>query len=313
LTSIKSSGVHAWVARKTLTSHGVSRRIFNLARRALLQLGDPAVQYGDDNVAMLLPASHPLPFYQKVFPHYDKALPRLARRLHALRGPGEFVIIDIGANVGDTAVPLLADPDTFVIAIDGNPAYTGFLRANLQPFAMRSFIAEHFIGPPTMTRFGVETNRGTAKLVETKGENAVGLKPLSDILAMAGKSSIDLIKIDTDGFDVEIIRHSADVLSKTQSTLFFEFDPKLFAPVSPDGWNVFAHLVQFGYRYALAYGNTGQFLRSFALNDEEAVADIRAFIMSGTSTTYLDIAAFKEKDIYDQCRASELAHFAGKG
>ena len=83
------------------------------ARRILVRLGDPTVRYRVGAVELELPLSHELPFYQHDHPRYDRQLGAIAAELG---GP----VVDIGANVGDTAAAIRAESDVPILCVEGD-------------------------------------------------------------------------------------------------------------------------------------------------------------------------------------------------
>ncbi|MBY8820796.1 FkbM family methyltransferase [Sphingomonas colocasiae] len=311
---LPSSPLKGLLSRKAIeSSSSAGRLLARLGLRAVAPFGADSIVFDAGGYSMLLPVSHPLPRYWRGFPNYDRALPRLVRSLSALTQSKEFVIVDIGANVGDTAVALLQHPATFVVAIEGNDAFLPHLRQNLSAFTNRSAIIERFIGPKTAESFVVETCNGTAKLIHADDgvESSVDMIGLDEALALSNKDDIDLIKIDTDGFDIQIIMNSLAMLNSSNIPIFFEFDPNLAKPVTGDAWIIFDTLLDIGYSYGIAYVNTGEILRCFRVNDQAAIDEMRAFLSSATPSAYLDLIMFKDVTRFDHARASELAHFTG--
>src|SRR5262249_26864144 len=66
-----------------------------------------------------------------------------------------------------------------------------------------------------------------------------------------------LLKIDTDGFDIAILRGAQVWLAAAQPVLFFEYDPHFWPPVTPDGGRLFGELAELGYGPLIAYDNFG--------------------------------------------------------
>lgn len=308
--SFQPSSLHQWALQRLLKAKGRRQRWFyERLRKALLRFSNPTVVHRLDGAELLLPASHTLPIFQTFFPDYDRALPRLVSYLSE-RGK-ELVVIDIGANVGDTAIALLQNPDVFVIAVDGNPAFTAYLRENLKNYPDRSFVAEAFVGDSGQSQMAIENSGGTAKLVPSASGGGVEFRSLSAILADAGKSEIGLIKIDTDGFDIAVIKSSLDLIKAASAPLFFEFDPALFLPNSPDGWSIFETLADLGYDGGIVYLNTGQYLRTINIAEQSAISDLKAFLASAEAQTYLDIMLFKSQKIFNDCAQREQTYFTG--
>ena len=84
------------------------------------------LKYKINDVKLWLPPEHLLPFYQAKFPLYDRFLPFLAYEL-----PAKSIVIDVGANVGDTSVPLFyANPSLIFMCIEPDDYYFKFLCKN---------------------------------------------------------------------------------------------------------------------------------------------------------------------------------------
>lgn len=302
-----ASTVHA---RAVAVRSGVGRRFWALLRDGLAKRGDPAIVYRIGGSELLLPLSHRLPDYRLRYPWYDTALPRLAAFL-AVRRVSPLVVLDIGANVGDTALPLLVQTDCRMIAVEGNPAFLPYLRHNLERFGDRVVIVPAFAGTGTSGPVALETAHGTARLVPASDADAdsTPFLGLAEIVGQAGLGDPGLLKTDTDGFDIGIIEAGLAWLAKHRPVLFFEFDPALTAPSGADSWGVFAKLATAGYRSALVWLNTGELCRSFALDDGLAVAELRA-LLTCSAIAYFDIAAFADSAEAAQFRDLELAVFS---
>jgi FkbM family methyltransferase len=309
---LRPSRFKSLLSRKAVEARSpVTRRLARLGLRVAEPFGSDTISFDAGGYAMLLPSSHPLPRYWNEFPNYDRALPRLVRSLSEFTGSAEFVIVDIGANVGDTAIALLQAPASYVIAIEGNPVFLPYLQYNLADFAHRSVIIDQFIGPENAQRLTVQTRNGTAKLVhaDDNATSVINMIGLDKALAKTGKSVIDLIKIDTDGFDVQIIMNSLSMLSASDISIFFEFDPRLAEPITGPAWTIYDILERAGYHFGIAYLNTGEFVRSFEMSDEKAIHELRALLGSAPSSAYLDLAIFKNEARFSHVMAAELSHF----
>ncbi|WP_423140804.1 FkbM family methyltransferase [Parablastomonas sp. CN1-191] len=305
------SALSQFVLNRTLRASGrISNAMWLHLRSIATSLTDAPVRYDPGTGELDLPASHPLPLYQKNFPNYDRALPRIARLLRSRKD--EIVIADIGANVGDTSAALLSIPGIFVIAIEGNPKFLPFLHTNTSKFGNRVFICEKFVGSPGDAAFSLVTREGTARLVADKNGSVDAIISLASAVQAAGKKHLDLLKIDTDGFDINILNSSRDYIATQTDVLFFEFDPHLFYSISPDGWNVFENLSAIGYRHYVCYTNTGSFFKAFGSADKIGV-ELRIALRDRNSLAYVDIAAFKDSDVYSEFLRSESAHFAVQG
>jgi FkbM family methyltransferase len=212
------------------------------ARRLLVRLGDPKVRYRLGSVELDLPLSHELPFYRHDHPRYDERIGTLARELG---GP----VVDVGANVGDTAASIRAASDVPILCIEGERGFFSLLERNAA--RMGDVELEHaFVDAPTQGH--VQRGAGTARIVA--GDEGLPTKPLERILEEHPRFAVPaLLKLDTDGMDVPILVANLHLLARLRPVLFFEYDPNLGA--SPD---VFERLATVGYATAEWFENTGE-------------------------------------------------------
>jgi FkbM family methyltransferase len=225
-------------------------------RRALVRRWDPLLEWRVGDVELLLPLSHELPFYRHDHPRYDKPIGEIAADVG---GP----VVDVGANVGDTAAEIRSRGDVPILCVEGDDRFFMLLAANAPRIG--GLELEHaFVDAPTAAR--VERGAGTARLVGVRGSEpqspeTLRSKPLAQILEEhPAFREPALLKLDTDGMDVPIVLASLDLLARTRPVLFFEYDPHLGA--TPD---VFERLREIGYRRLDVYENTGELAQSVDL------------------------------------------------
>ena len=245
------------------------------ARRLLIRFRDPLVRYRIEGVEVLLPLSHELPFYRKDHPRYNEAVGRIAAQLG---GP----VVDVGANVGDTAAAIRALTAVPILCVEGDDRFFRLLERNARRMHPPPELERAFVEAPARGR--VETARGTARVLE--GDDELASKPLAHILEEHRRfTEPALIKLDTDGFDVPILLANLDLLARLRPVLFFEFDPHLRAePV------VFERLREIGYRQAHVYENTGEFVRSVELGKD----DVHSPYVGHGGARYADVCAFTD-------------------
>ncbi|MBF0561737.1 MAG: FkbM family methyltransferase [Alphaproteobacteria bacterium] len=272
---------------------------------------DPLVYIDVCGHKLIAPLSHNLPIYQALFPHYDTALPRLCR-LVAERRRG-CVIVDIGANIGDTAASLVSVPGVSVVSIEGDERYFQLLSANTRNWknvlAIRAFVAQHsgVVEGQLHRVAGTAGLRSDGQTASIHGEN------LEDILDRVDvHDAIDIIKIDTDGYDINIIRGALDMIARKKPVIFFEYDQDLFLPHTADGAHIFADMLLIWYRMAVVYQNTGEYLLSFDLGDVRIIEDISLYYAIQTTQPYSDICVFpaEKTDLFERFRDEEFQYFS---
>lgn len=281
------------------------------ARRLLLRAVDPMVQFQVAGKTLRARFSHDLPINAAYHLHYNTNLSRIACCLKA-KYP-DLAIIDIGANIGDTVAYLRRDITAPILCIEGNADFVPFLKENIQ--SEKDVATEFaFVGSATgELKATVHTQRGTSRIeLGASSGRSVVTKSLEQIVNdHAEFQAAKLIKIDTDGFDLPIIRGSLDFLQKNRPVLFFEYDPAYFLPLGDDGLSVFEALRNVGYAYALIYDNFGELLLSAQLDERRVIEDIHHYFTGRNSGRYCDICIFAKEDaqLGEEIRAKEQQFF----
>ena len=245
------------------------------ARKLILRTGsDPLVHYRIGAAELELPLSHELPFYRSDHPEYGEAVGRIAAELG---GP----VVDVGANVGDTAAIVRAHTDAPILCVEGDDRFFALLRRNAAHLDPQPELEHAFVDAPAWAT--VERSRGTARVVA--GQGRLRSRTLGAILddhpAFAAPA---LLKLDTDGLDVPILLAELDLLGRLRPELFFEYDPSLGADPA-----VFERLHALGYREARPYENTGEARGRFDLGDAEAIRSLHAAYEGASGARYADV------------------------
>ena len=80
-------------------------------------------------VEMVLPWSHRLPDYTAAGSDYGQNLVKVCRELS--RVSTSLNILDVGANVGDSALQILSAVDARILCVEGDDSYLEFLHINV--------------------------------------------------------------------------------------------------------------------------------------------------------------------------------------
>ncbi len=276
----------------TARGHALRRRALSLARKGRLRVEDPAVRYELLGTPLLLPFSHDLPLYRARHPRYSANLGVVAHQVERRRP--RATVVDIGGNVGDSAVIVRHHSDLPVLCIEGDEQFLPYLRTNAASLADVEVAATYVATADRSERRQVARANGTARLVEGSGTTGVETTSLAQILRDHPRfAEPALLKIDTDGQDVAIIHGAADLLASVRPVLFFELDPALTGGEEAT-WPVFGLLAEAGYRRALAFGNTGDLLDDVTVDDwgRRRLAPH----IDGDEVRYLDICAAAPAD-----------------
>lgn len=281
-------------------------------RRVIIKYADPLVRYFLDGSELMLPFSHDLPLYRKMYPQYSTNLARVTQQVVAKYPTAGC--IDIGANVGDTVALLRSRVHTPILCLEGDSHYFSILQMNLTKFN-DVYLEQIFVSSKNSQLQGsLNLKKGSAQFVEDKsGGKIISTRTLSDILQMYPLFTdiTRIIKIDTDGFDCIILQSELALLAALKPVIFFEYDPHLFNKYTDDGFKIFESLRQVGYQYLLIWENVGDYLLSVELHNQLLLEDIHHFYSGRSSNRYCDICALhtQDEDIFHAIRQKEIEFF----
>jgi len=119
--------------------------------------------YQINDYSLKLTKGHSLPEFQKKHRLYDRFLPYLSKHIGS-----DETIVDVGANIGDTAYQISSQSDSKVICIEGSEKFYNCLVKNINnlPQDKRENISciEALVGQET-TKGGLKHINGTATFV----------------------------------------------------------------------------------------------------------------------------------------------------
>tara|TARA_B100000787_G_scaffold169770_1_gene162188 strand:- start:4573 stop:5472 length:900 start_codon:yes stop_codon:yes gene_type:complete len=177
------------------------------------------IKYQYKDFSILLPPDHNLPSFQKSFQRYDTFLPLLVKNIKL-----DEVIIDVGANVGDTLAAMVEEnsissyfciepDDGFFELLTENIVRIKKQKPNLKVQAIKSLVGKNISG------ISLEGVGGTKHAVVDK-ENSIQSRALDEILTDV--KNIRILKTDVDGFDYDVIDSSLSIIQKHKPMIFLE-------------------------------------------------------------------------------------------
>jgi len=149
------------------------------------------------------------------------------------------LVIDIGANIGDTTVPmaLCAGKKGMTIGFDPNPFVLKILRKNAslnkdkytlepQPFAISTHDEEFFFisSEASFANGAISSTKESqhGKFVQPEKVYGVNLKAFLETKYANWIDKLSFIKIDTEGYDKEIIKSIGDLILEHQPVIIAE-------------------------------------------------------------------------------------------
>ena len=262
--------------------------------------GSPIATLCIGNHTIEMPSDNPIAEHYLKNPSYSSHLGRLASILHE-KYPS-LAVIDIGANIGDTACIIKSAADVRVMCIEGDEICFNFLQKNISKMqkatAHRLFLGEKTgVIHATLNKAGWNT---TILPGETASSRALQVTSLDDFLA--GKPDMEnykFLKIDTEGFDCAILRGAEKYLSSVLPVISFEYNRENMDKIGENGIDTLLMLAGLGYTRIVFHDSESRFICETDLNNRQLILDLHNYIDSKSRPTgiyYYDLTLFAAAD-----------------
>jgi FkbM family methyltransferase len=244
-----------------------------------------------------MPWSHRLPDAARLYPSYGQNLVDVAVGLGEVDRP--LGILDVGANIGDSALQILAKADARVLCVEADPEYLPYLERNVG-LDGRCAIEFGLLVTDAAEAYGLGAvrNGGTTSFVPGGG----GAAPALAVADLPGRHPqlppIRLVKSDTDGHDTRLIPPLARAYAASRPVLFFEYDPYLTRTVGgTDPSVVWAELKAAGYSTVGVWDNFGNPIELLRIDDVQGRAAILDKPFKERGYHYWDVAVVHVDDL----------------
>lgn len=273
--------------------HAVGLEISNLPKKI-----DPniIIDFRIDDFILKAPAHKPN--YFNDYPFYSRQLGRLAKFLSE-KIP-ELIVIDVGANIGDTLAVIKSQCDCEVICVEGDASYFELLKMNSRLF-QKITLHQSFLGEKSQRIQAQSTQfEGSASLTWTEEKNEIELISLDDLFEhqlKAKKVNAKLLKIDTDGYDLKVLQGAWQFIQTLKPVLFFEYDATILMENEENPITIFEKLAIEGYQSILFYDNFGKLLLATTLKEIQLLDFLHLYILGKkTKVEYWDVCIFHHTD-----------------
>jgi FkbM family methyltransferase len=210
--------------------------------------------YKIDGHILKIPAFIDLPNIQKKHLLYDRFLPILSKYID-----GEKTIIDVGANIGDTTLSIIDKCTNPIICIEPSDIFFEFLKQNIENNQIdqnRITLLKKMIGTGTLKGSLTHSSKGTATL---KIESEVPQNTHVPLDSLTINNDVILLKVDTDGYDFDVILSAQNVLKKSEPLIFWEND--ISEDFQMEGYNkLYEKLESLGYNHVYIFDNYGNLI-----------------------------------------------------
>ena len=261
-------------------------------RKLRLLLSDPLVTFPLGGCRLRLPLSHELPFYKRTFPEYALNLGRVSFCVRQ-KYP-DLMMIDVGANVGDSVAIVRMFSDHAILCVEGEPHFFQLLAENTRSLPGIE-LEQTFLGAKGDHVRRICTERGNAQVCLGSAPGQADICTLSEVVARHPRfAGAKLIKLDAEGFDCKIIAAEPALLLRSKPVLFFEYYPDSCQMAGHEAFPVFSLLFELGYSSLLIYQNVGRYLMTISLDEVRQLKDLHLFLVS--SHGFCDVVAFHKED-----------------
>lgn len=203
-------------------------------------------------------AGYSYPAFSRRWPTYNQPLVEVVHQAHLAKG-APVTVIDVGAAVGDTVLLILERCPGAVRAVhcvEGDDEFYGYLTANLadvpQARLHRAMLSDGDVEAAALVR----THLGTAS---AQGSGRVAAVTLDSVMADAGWPEVDVLKVDTDGYDGKVLGGAGRLLGERRPAVIFEWHPLLYDATGQDRRRPFQILAAAGYRWFVWFDKYGVF------------------------------------------------------
>jgi FkbM family methyltransferase len=242
------------------------------------------------------PRDHPIISILKRQPYRDLCIGITAKFIADKYPKG--VIVDIGANIGDTAAIIASYASNKLILIEASDFFQKFLVENVRKLPNDVSIIHSFIGDGSPSSGGLVHWGGTAYFGRSGGQDAeIQTRRLQDVVG----EDVCFIKVDTDGFDAKIINSSLEYLSRNRPALIFENQVTNASELAIAD-TLCANLVNVGYSHFIIWDDPGFYITS--TSSLSVLKDFNRYLFkmwsskdAVKSVSNFDVLCLGEKDI----------------
>jgi FkbM family methyltransferase len=200
---------------------------------------------------------------------WDGMLRDIARELI---GDERGLIVDVGANIGASVLELREGaPNARFVCLEPSARFRRVLLRNVHANRWPATVLPYAAGA-TEERRTLYFNATTASIAAAAygerpplGAQRVTVRTLDGLLI--GERRVDLLKIDTDGYELDVLHGAEQTIWEHQPALFFEYDPGLLAWAGHQPDALLRLLGSRGYQRFVAFAPGGGQLGSLELSE----------------------------------------------
>lgn len=212
----------------------------------------------------------------------------LATVIPALLPEDEPVICEVGSNIGASLLQMKkVKPSARILAFEPSDRFRPFLERNVKLAGLEHVEISSLLVGRCSGSVWLYNNNNSASASHTayashrpRRRQQTAMTTLDEVFRQ--RPPVDMIKVDTDGFDFEVLQGAEATLRRDSPILFFEFFPALLStPASDLTW-----LQSIDYAQFICFTPDGKL--------PEVMSDIDRAISYANANTYCDILVCRE-------------------
>ncbi|MDQ6769192.1 MAG: FkbM family methyltransferase [Gemmatimonadota bacterium] len=196
--------------------------------------------------------------------------------------------VDVGSNIGASLMQMkLAKPASFVYCFEPSDRFLPYLDQNIAANGWANVTVERTVLSSHAGSMRLHTNASTASVVsreydghDFRFDELVRATTLDSYFG--GLGSVHFIKIDTDGYDFDVLLGGSSLLRRDRPVIYFEFAPDLLKRANRHPRDFLSFLIGHGYEDFFAFSNRGE-----PLGVKTSVMDLGSLIQE--DCPYLDL------------------------
>jgi FkbM family methyltransferase len=257
---------------------------------------------------MYIPLSHPLAFNVSMNPHYDGVIERISDFIR--KRDRKLIYIDVGANIGDTILFCNPTEEDQILGIDADELYLDYFRKNLDHLPNVQFIRAICASTDDQLVGTVKRDQGTAKIVEDEERISLTIKLDTIIQEYQKFNELNFLKVDTDGYDFEVIKGARDIIARKMPAVLFECEVNENENFTEQFISTMQFFREIGYKSTLLYDNFGYLFGRFYLDN---ISNFRypLFYQLNRKEYYYDILVMPESQLQKFLK-SEIVFYQSK-
>lgn len=184
--------------------------------------------------------------------------------------PAGALVCEVGSNIGASLLTMAATRDDLrFVCFEPSDRFLPYLRENVE----RNGLGERVTIVPALVGAGdrawhLTSNTSTASVVSGRYDGHIPveeqtLRPTSlDAYFAARGEGPAFLKVDTDGFEVEVLRSASELLATARPIVSFEYAPRLVERLGQDPEELRRLLLDAGYVTAEVHRPDGSLVRA---------------------------------------------------